>query len=174
MKLLLSGTLLVCLLPFISMGNLNRQSGNKADTTERKSMSDLINLYYDLKDALVNSDASAAAEKARLLLDAVSNADIKSLSANDAKEFTAIQPKLAYDARHISEVKAIDHQREHFASLSANMFKLAKVVKLSATPVYKMYCPMKKAYWLSNETTVRNPYYGQQMLSCGKVEETIK
>jgi hypothetical protein len=28
--------------------------------------------------------------------------------------------------------------------------------------------------WLSKENTIKNPYYGSQMLSCGSVVETIK
>jgi hypothetical protein len=37
-----------------------------------------------------------------------------------------------------------------------------------------MYCPMKKSNWLSNEKTVKNPYYGSAMLTCGEVTGTIK
>jgi len=55
-----------------------------------------------------------------------------------------LQNKLSYDARHIAEVQKIDHQREHFASLSLNMYSLAKSVRLSNQPVYEDYCPMKK------------------------------
>jgi hypothetical protein len=33
---------------------------------------------------------------------------------------------------------------------------------------------MQDANWLSKENTVKNPYYGSQMLSCGKTVETIK
>jgi hypothetical protein len=51
---------------------------------------------------------------------------------------------------------------------------LAKAVKLSVQPVYQDYCPMKKAYWLSSEAAIKNPYYGSQMLSCGKINDTIK
>jgi hypothetical protein len=32
----------------------------------------------------------------------------------------------------------------------------------------------KGANWLSKENAVKNPYYGSQMLTCGKVVETIK
>ena len=44
--------------------------------------------------------------------------------------------------------------------------------------IYYQYCPMynggKGANWLSKENTVKNPYYGSMMLTCGKVVETIK
>jgi Cu(I)/Ag(I) efflux system membrane fusion protein len=29
------------------------------------------------------------------------------------------------------------------------------------------------AYWLSDNATIRNPYFGDKMLSCGSVEEKL-
>ena len=138
------------------------------------SLSDLVVLYYNLKDALVNSDASAASASAAKFLDAVNKVNASSLSGPDKKTFVSLQPKTCLDARHISEVKSIEHQREHFAELSANMYKLAKAIHLSTDPIYQDYCPMKKVYWLSKEESIKNPYYGNQMLSCGKVADVIK
>ncbi|MDC6388873.1 hypothetical protein PP182_09290 [Maribacter sp. PR1] len=39
--------------------------------------------------------------------------------------------------------------------------------------LYYQYCPMQDANWLSKDKTVKNPYYGSQMLSCGSTVETI-
>jgi hypothetical protein len=54
------------------------------------------------------------------------------------------------------------------------MYTLAKAAKLSPQPVYEQYCPMKNAYWLSSEASIKNPYYGNEMLSCGEVKDTLK
>lgn len=108
------------------------------------------------------------------MLTVINAVDTKTLSAEEQTAFSPLKEKLAFDARHISEVKDISHQREHFANLSLNMFTLAKSAKISAQPVYEAYCPMKKAYWLSNEQAIKNPYYGSQMLTCGSVKETIQ
>ena len=81
------------------------------------------------------------------------------------------------DAEHISETKEITRQREYFMSLSKNLYALLKVSK-SETTIYYQFCPMankgKGANWLSLENKVKNPYYGNQMLTCGKVVETIQ
>jgi hypothetical protein len=90
------------------------------------------------------------------------------------KAFKPLQEKLSFDAEHISATKEIDHQRDHFQSFSDNFYKLAKAVKLSEQPVFQAYCPMKKAYWLSSDAAIKNPYYGKQMLTCGKVSDTLK
>jgi hypothetical protein len=140
----------------------------------QNNLSQLLSLYYEVKDALINSDPATASAKAGELLNAVNTVDVKSFSEAEKKAFSSVQYKLEYDARHISEVKDISHQREHFASLSKNMYALVKSVQLSGQPVYEQYCPMKDAYWLSNETSIKNPYYGSNMLTCGQVKDTLK
>jgi len=145
---------------------------NKGAATSQ--LANVLNLYYDVKDALIASDAAAASKKAAALLTAIKGVDATQLSADESKAFTPLQEKLSFDARHISEVQDISHQREHFANLSLNMYTLAKTAKISATPVYEDYCPMQKAYWLSKDKEIKNPYYGSQMLTCGKVQNTIQ
>jgi hypothetical protein len=127
----------------------------------------LLPLYYNVKDALVSGNASLAAAKAGEL--------VKALNSEDTKTSTGTNPAgLLEHAGKIAESKDLKSQREHFAILSTDMITLAKGSKLSSEPVYQMYCPMKKSNWLSSEKTVKNPYYGSAMLTCGKVVETIK
>ncbi|SIO50919.1 DUF3347 domain-containing protein [Chitinophaga niabensis] len=137
-------------------------------------LSNLLTSYYNIKNALVTSNGNTAAAQADEFVKALKAIDKKSLSEADRKAFEPLQEKLAFDAEHIAETKDIGHQRDHFESFSENFYKLAKAVKLSDKPIYQSYCPMKKAYWLSNEATIKNPYYGSQMLTCGKISDTIK
>ncbi|HEY4064328.1 MAG TPA: DUF3347 domain-containing protein [Puia sp.] len=138
------------------------------------SLSPLLRYYYGVKDALVAGDAKTAAMQAGELVKSVNAVDKGTLAPAERTAFTSVQEKLAFDARHISEVTDIGHQREHFTTLSGNMAALAKAVPLSDQPVYEEYCPMKKAYWLSSETVIKNPYFGSMMLTCGKVTATMK
>ncbi|RFZ83093.1 DUF3347 domain-containing protein [Mucilaginibacter terrenus] len=144
-----------------------------AQDTKSTALTPLLTSYYDVKDALIKSNSADAATHAGEFLKAVKGVDMKSLPASDMTVFMDLQEKLAFDARHISESRDIAHQREHFANFSVNFFKLAKAVKLTGQPVYYAYCPMKKSYWLSAEAGIKNPYYGSQMLTCGKVTETL-
>jgi hypothetical protein len=54
---------------------------------------------------------------------------------------------------------------------------MAKKTKLGTGVIYKQFCPMafdnKGAYWLSSNEEIMNPYFGDKMLHCGKVEETV-
>jgi hypothetical protein len=137
-------------------------------------VSDILPSYYGVKDALVAGDANAASTKAGELLKAIGGVDMSKMPEKDHTAFMAVKDKLAFDGRHISEKKDIGHQREHFASLSTNMMTLAKSVRLSEQAIYEDYCPMKKATWLTNDETIKNPYYGSSMLTCGKVKTTLK
>lgn len=133
----------------------------------------ILTTYYQLKDALVAGDAKAAATASGAMLKSINGVDMTTLAPKDHQAFMALQDKLAYDSRHISESSDINHQREHFTSLSANLFKLAKQVRLSDQPIYEDYCPMKKAYWLTSDAAIKNPYFGSSMLTCGKVSTTL-
>ncbi|MDB4902918.1 MAG: hypothetical protein JWQ63_2199 [Mucilaginibacter sp.] len=144
-----------------------------AQDAKPSALAPLLSSYYDIKNALVNSNSADAATHAGEFLKAINGVDMKSISAADMPAFMALQNKLAFDARHISESTDIDHQREHFANFSTNFFKLAKTVKLTDQPVYYTYCPMKKSYWLSADAAIKNPYFGKQMLTCGKVTQTL-
>ena len=136
------------------------------DSTQQKQLSQLLTQYYAIKDALVDGNATNASTSADQFIKVANSIDYKLISEGNVNT-------LLKDATSISESKDIKKQREVFANFSNNMIALAKSVKLTAEPVYQAYCPMKKANWLSNEKTIKNPYYGNAMLSCGKVEETI-
>jgi hypothetical protein len=129
--------------------------------------------YIGVKNALVGSNATLAKTRSAELLAALS-APVKGLQPAQQKLLVTYLDKLKFDSRHISETTVIDHQREHFASLSKNMYSLLSGLKLNSTTVYQQYCPMKKAAWLSESEDIRNPYYGDDMLECGKVTATLK
>lgn len=129
--------------------------------------SQLLDLYYNIKDALVAGNSSEAATKATAFVATLQAIDEKAISSDNRNAL------LKY-AGLIAATKELQHQREHFADFSINMAALLKTVKLTDKPVYQAYCPMKKAYWLSNTKEIKNPYYGSAMLTCGKVTDTIK
>ena len=141
--------------------------GFAQDTVSTSQPSQLLTQYYSIKDALVAGNANLASAKAEDLLRVANGIDYKVISEGNINA-------LVKDATSISEIKDIKKQREQFANLSNNMIALAKAMKLGEQPVYETYCPMKKAYWLSNSKTIKNPYFGSSMLTCGKVTETLQ
>ena len=136
------------------------------DSTKQYQLPQLLTYYYNIKNALVAGDATSASANALAFSKTVNSIDYKVISEGNIHT-------LANDAGKISETKDIKKQREYFANFSINMAAVAKAVQLTDQPIYQAYCPMKKAYWLSNEKAIKNPYYGSSMLTCGQVTETL-
>lgn len=126
----------------------------------------LLTSYYGIKDALVADNPGQAAASAQEFLKAANGIDYKIISEGNIHA-------LLKDAGAISETTDLKKQREQFARLSTNMITLAKAVKLGSQPAYETYCSMNKSSWLSDSKTIKNPYYGNAMLNCGNVVETI-
>jgi copper chaperone CopZ len=146
-------------------------------TQEVNQLKSIFDNYFALKDALVKSDGKLASSIAKELISNINAVNMTKLSADEHTVWMKVMNDLAFDTEHIEETKDSGHQRDHFTSLSKNMYALIKVSK-QETPIYYQNCPMyndgKGANWLSKESTIKNPYYGSQMLSCGKTIETIK
>ena len=126
----------------------------------------LLTSYYGIKDALVADNSRKASASAGEFVKAANGIDYKIISEGNIHA-------LLKDAGAISETTDLKKQREQFARLSTNMITLAKAVNLGTKPTYETYCPMNKSSWLSESKTIKNPYYGNAMLNCGNVVETI-
>ena len=67
-------------------------------------------------------------------------------------------------------------QRRYFAVLSKSLFGLLKDLRLNKSTIYLQYCSKNKAYWMSETTIIKNPYYkfyDKPNASCGKTEQTL-
>ena len=154
-----------------------KHNHNTEVKTQKDQLNAIFNKYFELKDALVKSNGSQASTKSQELVKAIKSVEMNELDAPVHKAWMKVEKGLQNDAEHIAETKELDHQRDHFASLSKNMYDFVKVAKPEGT-IYYDHCPMyndnKGANWLSKEKAIKNPYYGNQMLTCGKVIEQIK
>ena len=119
--------------------------------------------YIQLKDLMVTSDPAKGKTAASDL--AIS---LRKLSGFES---TAVL------AEKIANSKDLSEQRINFTQLSDDMIKLIKKTELASGSIYVQYCPManegKGGYWLSSQEEIMNPYYGDDMLHCGEVKETI-
>ena len=130
--------------------------------------------YLGVKNALAAGNGTAAGANAKELFDALSAQPDKGMNPGQQKLLNSYLDKLKFDSRHISETTAVDHQREHFASLSKNMYEVLNGLKMNNSTLYEQYCPMKKAYWLSETPTIKNPYYSDKMMAtCGSTKATL-
>lgn len=148
---------------------------NKAQETNL--LTAVFEAYFALKDALVNTNSEMASSMSNNLLTAINAVKVEALKMEEQVVWMEKMKDLEADAKRIADTKDVANQRLYFRTLSENMHALIKVAKPN-TPVYYQFCPMandgKGANWLSKESGIKNPYYGSQMLSCGKTVETIE
>lgn len=162
---------------FFSTNNIQANTvKSESGTTEIVDASQLQSVYdayFNVKDALIKSDSKLTSAKAAALLTAITAVKMDKLKSNEHTIWMKVVKKLTSDAKSISTTTDLKKQRETFKSLSKNTYDLIKVSN-PEQPIYKQYCPMADADWLSKEKAVKNPYYGSSMLTCGNVVETIK
>lgn len=130
-------------------------------SADAQNTSKLVNEYITVKNALVNGDSKAASDAVATFQQSVKEAG--NFAQKDA---------LAKSVEELAKAGSIDKQRAVFNDVSTTLWKTVKSTDKIETPLYYQYCPMKKAYWVSKEKEVKNPYYGSAMLTCGKVVET--
>jgi len=158
----------------------SKNSGHNAAAAADKqsgALAPVMTNYFRLQQALVKSDAKQAAAMAVELQKAIESVDMASLKAVEHTAWMQTKEKLSRDAAGIAKSQDLKKQRQLFSTLSENLYTLAKAADLPQ-PVYYNNCPMfndgKGANWLSEEKAIKNPYYGSQMLTCGKNVETIE
>lgn len=129
---------------------------------ENEELGNLYQHYINIKKALVQTDAAIAQERANEMIAELENSDVDG--------------DLAAAARNISTSNDVNSQREAFSELTKAM-ETELEGAITSGEIYKQYCPMafegKGDYWFSNTQEIRNPYYGDKMLKCGRVEETL-
>ncbi len=136
----------------------------------------ILDGYYGLKDAMVTSDDAVVRTAADTLLARVADFDATGAGAS-ASAITSLVDAIRFGATNVREAGDIDAQREYLPALTENMKALVTGYDLADASVFVQYCPMafdnKGAYWLSSSEQVVNPYFGDMMLHCGEVTETL-
>ena len=145
----------------------------------QKQLGVLISAYLKLKDAFVATDEAKAVEEAKNSLKALEKIDMGLLKGDAHDQWMKIQTTLKNNFNGIIQMDGIEMKRSHFSIISNELTKAVEKfgIKTSA-PVYLEFCPMafdnKGAYWLSETKEIRNPYFGDKMMTCGEVKKEFK
>ena len=134
----------------------------------------LLEVYLDLKDALVasnNEQTQALAQKGAGIASDISGMPMDDMGSSHMSQ-------LAEQLAEMASKSTLGDQRGIFIQLSQNMIQIGQQMQGLETKIYVQHCPManndKGANWLSLEQEIRNPYYGDAMLTCGSVVGTIE
>lgn len=150
----------------------------QVDATFQQQLSGVFTSYVELKDAFVKSDAGQVKEEAKETNDALDKVDMKLLSGAAHNDWMNYSSPIQASLKEIQAATDIEAQREAFSTLSDNLYKSIKAFGLGGKEAFYEFCPMafnnEGGYWLSDNEEIRNPYFGDKMLTCGSVEEKLK
>ena len=147
------------------------------DATVANHVQEIVNHYIHVKTALVNSNSAEAKTGARMITNVISGFDRSQLPAAHKSEYDKSATGISRTAQLIAAEPDLEKQRTIFADLSNSVYSLVTAFG-AEKPIYHDHCPMalndKGAMWLSEVKEIRNPYFGEEMMECGTVEEVIK
>ena len=163
----------------------NVDEADRPETTESYDASEVFQeqlaKVYDaslaLKEAFVTSDATEVRQAVSPVQEDLFEVEMK-LLGNEARSAWADQlATMKNSLESMDQASTIDAQREHFADFSQALYRSIKSFGIGGQQAYYLYCPMANddqgASWLSDSKQIRNPYFGDEMLTCGSVKEVI-
>lgn len=129
--------------------------------------------YMELKDALVLSDPTKAGQVSVNALSKLKRVNKSALKGGLVDQINSINKHFMA----ISKTTSLKEQRTEFVLLSDQFVAIMPIMKDPDKPVYVVHCPMANnnlgSDWLSWEKEIRNPFYGEAMLTCGEIKMTL-
>ena len=148
------------------------------DEIFKSQIESLFTAYVNLKDAFVSSDADKVKKEAENTLKRLNEVDMKLVTGAAHNDWMVYQQKMKGSLQTIQSASDIEVQRQAFSELTDPLYKSIKAFGLAGSTAYYEFCPMAfddaGAYWLSDNSAIRNPYFGDKMLTCGEVKEKLK
>lgn len=136
-----------------------------------------IEQYFELKNNLVKSDFDFTLMSAKTLESKLNIIDMKQLDEDAHKVWMEYYSAIKQQLDLLKSSENIEEARKYFASLSEQLIKTIEIFGVKKDSIYVTYCPMafnnKGAYWLSEFKNIKNPYFGNKMLTCGEVRKII-
>jgi hypothetical protein len=166
---------------FSACGNDNAKTTETADSHDHAATEQTQNTA-SATPVLKNDKLNAVYQHYIHLTTALTNSDLTEakIAANAIEAGTKdinVASGIAAAASKITAASNIEAQRAAFAIMSNEMAELIKKEGLSSGELYLAFCPMafndKGATWISGSKEIRNPYFGEKMLTCGEVKEII-
>ncbi|MFA0960586.1 efflux RND transporter periplasmic adaptor subunit [Roseivirga sp. BDSF3-8] len=143
----------------------------------KEQLEGVLEKYLYIKDLLVAAKEEEVMKEAEKLVKAILATEESALPAEGRKRWNNVKQPMLMAAKDIAGVSSIDTQRKAFIDLSERMIELATTFDITEDLLYLQHCPMadnnEGADWLSLSEQVRNPYYGDMMLTCGEVKAVL-
>ncbi len=149
----------------------------KISDNAREAIAPLLTHYLEVQSMLANDDFENALKSAKKMAETLKDIDMRLFQGDAHRFWMKRSEKLKNVLDNSVEAEDIKALRKWFKPLSEEVILLFKAFGSPKESLFVDYCPMADsdsgATWLSNEKTIRNPYFGSSMLRCGEVKEAI-
>ncbi len=150
------------------------ETQQRAPDNFESQLAQVLQAYFETAEALAADDFQTATKKMELVQSRLKQADPKLLDETKRGQWKQIYESASQAAQQFLKAPVIEAARTAFAPFSEQMEKAVRAFGSGdLAPVYRLYCPMRGAYWLQPREQVNNPYYGESMLRCGSVTDTL-
>jgi len=143
----------------------------------QKQLANLATTYLTLKDGLVATDAAAARTAAKTLLAGLGKVDASALQGEALTYWTEQASHLQMHTDMLAKTTDIEIQRQQFQFLSDALIHSVAAFGTTGPTLYQQHCPMALdddgADWLATEAAIKNPYFGEKMMTCGVVKQAL-
>ena len=143
----------------------------------KKQIAAVLAPYFKLKNALVASDAPQAAKAAEQTKQSLEKVDMTLVKGKAHRQWVQHLNSMQEALSTTETNPTLEAQRTAFAPLSKALYQSVRQFGVTGLEAHYQHCPMANnnqgAYWLSESKEIRNPYFGNKMLTCGSVMETI-
>lgn len=144
----------------------------------KEHVNQLSKKYLVLKDAFVNTDNGKAKRAAADFLKQLGSIEMGLLKGDAHQFWMEHLDILKTHGEKIAELSDVEDQRKQFYFISRALIDVIKIFGIHGDDLYVQYCPMamdnKGGDWIAHESQIRNPYYGDKMMTCGSVKEIVK
>ncbi|WP_047418626.1 efflux RND transporter periplasmic adaptor subunit [Cellulophaga sp. Hel_I_12] len=138
----------------------------------------LLTEYLIMKDALTNDNLDEAKQAGTNILKSMEGINMSLFTGESHSVWMGLSSDLKNTLQHVQHFKTLEEIRKAFQQVSNTMLGLESSFNPNNETLYVLHCPMannnKGADWLSTSKEIKNPYYGQAMLTCGEVTKEIK
>ena len=152
------------------------QKTNPSSSQFNQQVQAVYKAYLTLAGSLVQTDPKAARKHSKSMWEILNDVNANELDSDANQIWIRNQRDMGKSLEIMSATNDVEKIRAQLAPLSDKLYEILQRYEVP-TGGYRMYCPMafdyKGAYWLSDSREVLNPYFGDQMLNCGSVEEVL-
>lgn len=138
------------------------------------SVQPVIQSYLNIKNALTLDKTDSVKSHAKTFVTDILAVTHPDMTREQHSVWMKYAEDLERDANIIAKSTDLKKQRKAFKTLSTSFYSVLKAMQINTADLFYQYCPMADAYWISESSDIRNPYYGKQMSSCGSTKETLK